>query len=128
MIDQFRPESTPTPSEVNLTDEQKKQLEELNNTLNKLQYFINNNPGKIPNLINRFFNQEEKILPNGQKVFAPSEYERLIQLLREADPSFVPVSGWRNKEPLSSTPPSTPFPLNENPNSLSSTPQTNLKK
>ena len=128
MIDQFSPESTPT--KVNLNNEQKRRLENLKNALNKLQDFINNNPHKISDLIDNFFRPKEEILPNGQKVFGPSQYDQLMQLLREADPSFVPIPGWRNKEPLSSTPSSWPFPLNENqqPSSTLSPPQENPKK
>jgi hypothetical protein len=131
MSEQFNPESKPTPTEVNLnlTDEQKTQLEELNNILNKLQDFINTKPDKIPELINKFFRPKEEILPNGQKVSAPSQYDQLMQLLREVDPSFVPIPGWRKEEPSSSIPSSGPFPLNENQPSLTpSTHQENPKK
>jgi len=127
MIDQFSSESKPT--EVNLTDEQKMQLEKLNNVLNKLQDLINRNPHKISNLIDNFFSPKEEILPNGQKVSGPSQYDQLMQLLREVDPSFVPSPGWRNEKPLSSIPSSGPFPLNENqPSSTFSPPQENPNK
>jgi hypothetical protein len=126
---QFSPELTPTPSEVNLTDEQKRQLEQLNNVLNKLQDLINHKPDKISHLINNFFRPKEKILPNGQKVSVPSQYDQLMQLLREVDPSFVPIPGWRNEKPLSSIPSSGPFPLNENqPSSTFSPSHENPKK
>jgi hypothetical protein len=67
MSNQLSPESQPPSIEVNLTDEQKMQLENLTKTLNELEDFINNNPKKIPELINNSFRPKEEILPYGQK-------------------------------------------------------------
>jgi hypothetical protein len=58
MSNQFSPESTPTPTEVNLTDEQQMQLQNLNNMLNYLEELINNQPNKIPKLLEIFFKPE----------------------------------------------------------------------
>jgi hypothetical protein len=130
MSGQFSPESTPTPTEVNLTDEQKMQLENLKNILNKLKEFINNHPNKVPELIGRFFTPKEKTLSNGEKVREPSQYDQLMELLAGVDPSFAsPIPDWRKKQPSSSISPSTPFSLNENPPSIiPSTHQENAKK
>jgi hypothetical protein len=109
-----------------LTPEQQEALiflqEELPKIINDLK---NNNPDKLPDVLERLTKRGEKILPDGEKVVVPSPFELITEAIKVNNQEALKAAE-RVKSGI--TPPSTPFPLNENPNSLSSTPQKNLKK
>jgi hypothetical protein len=96
-----------------LTPEQQEALNFLQEGLPKIIInLINNNPDRVPDLLKRLTERGKKILPDGQTVEMPSAIELMKEAIRANNQEALKAAR-RVKSGI--TPPSAPFPLDENP-------------